>query len=521
MNKRFCVLIVLDLVLLACWGQFPARGEVKLASIFSDHMVLQRDMPVPVWGTADAGEKVTVSIAGQAVVGTADAEGKWQVMLEPQETGDPLTLTATGSNQVSAEDVLVGEVWLCSGQSNMQWTVSNAWNADLEIPKADHSMIRLLTVNTPASQTPLAGFSTKWEVCSPESVKEFSAVGYYFGLELHERIGVPIGLIDNAWGGSACEAWIRRDHLESDPMFKALVEHWQQREEAHQQRMADWEEARKKAKEAGEEEPKRPSSAGHMAGNQRPANLYHGRLMPIMPYAIRGTIWYQGESNAGRAYQYRDLFPLMIRTWRQAWNEQNQSQGDFPFYWVQLADFMREQSQPIESAWAELREAQTMTLDREPNTGQAVIIDVGEGNDIHPRNKIEVARRLARIALAKDYNVKIAHKSPRLEKVDIVDGKAIVTLKDVGKGLRTVDSKNVLGFTIAGEDRQWHQAEAKIVGNNQLEVSSQSEAKPVAVRYAWADNPVANLYTKAGLPVTPFRTDEWEGVTAGKEVRSR
>lgn len=492
-------------------------AEVKLASIFSDHLVLQRDMELPVWGTANVGEEVTVTIADQSHSATADEAGNWRVMLQPLQTGEPLTLTASGTNKVDANDILVGEVWLCSGQSNMQWIVRNSWNADMEIPKANHPQIRLLTVNTPAAQKPLKSFPTKWEICTPKTVKDFSAVGYHFGLELHERLGVPIGLIDNAWGGSACEAWVRRDHLDADPMYEALIKRWKEQESKHEEAMADWKQKRDEAKAAGKKEPKRPNSAGAMAGNKRPANLYHGRLMPIMPYGIRGTIWYQGESNASRAYQYRDLFPLMIRTWRATWNKANPAQGDFPFYWVQLADFMREQPKTIESAWAELREAQTMTLDREPNTGQAVIIDIGEGNDIHPRNKIEVARRLARIALAKDYGIEIAHLSPRFEQIDIKEGKAIVTLKAVGGGLRTVDSRNVEGFTIAGEDKKWHLAKAKILGKNQVEVSSDAEESPVAVRYAWADNPVCNLYTKTGLPVTPFRTDEWKGVTAEKQ----
>jgi sialate O-acetylesterase len=239
--------------------------------------------------------------------------------------------------------------------------------------------------------------------------------------------------------------------------------------------------------------------------------LYHARVEPILPYAIRGCIWYQGESNAGRAYQYREMFPLMIKSWREDWK-----QGDFPFYWVQLADFKDEQPAPGDSDWAELREAQTMTLDKLPNTGQAVIIDVGEGADIHPRNKLDVGRRLARVALARDYGKKVEYKSPRYKSMEAKDGKVVVTFKDVGGGLRTVDSKKVAGFAIAGDDRKWHWAEAKIVKPNQIEVSSPEVKEPVAVRYAWADNPVCNVYSASLLPVTPFRTDDWKGVTEGK-----
>jgi sialate O-acetylesterase len=250
-------------------------------------------------------------------------------------------------------------------------------------------------------------------------------------------------------------------------------------------------------------------------GNHRPANLYHARLEPVMPYAIRGVIWYQGESNAGRAYQYREMFPLMISSWREDWK-----QGDFPFYWVQLADFMAEQQEPGDSAWAELREAQTMTQDKLPNTGQAVIIDLGESSDIHPKQKLEVGRRLARLALARDYGKNVEHKSPRYESMTKQDGKIMLKFKDVGGGLRTVDGDDpkdksiARGFAIAGEDKKWHWAVAKITGKDQVEVSSKEVAKPVAARYAWADNPVCNLYSESLLPVTPFRTDDWDGVTA-------
>jgi sialate O-acetylesterase len=232
-------------------------------------------------------------------------------------------------------------------------------------------------------------------------------------------------------------------------------------------------------------------------------------LGPILGYAIRGAIWYQGESNAGRAYQYREMFPLMIESWREDWG-----QGDFPFYWVQLADFLPEKPEPTESGWAELREAQTMTQDRLPNTGQAVIVDLGEAADIHPRNKLEVAKRLARWALARDYGRDIVCQSPRYDSMDTNDGTITVKFKDAGGGLRSVDAAEVQGFAIAGEDRQWVWAEAKIVAPDQVAVSSKDVAAPVAVRYAWADNPVCNLYNQVGLPVTPFRTDDWPGVTA-------
>jgi sialate O-acetylesterase len=469
-----------------------AYGEVKLPAIFSDHAVLQRDMPVPVWGWAEPGEEVTVSIAGQTHQATADDKGKWRVTLEPLSTGKPLQLIVEGTERVERNDILVGEVWLCSGQSNMEWPISATSNADLEIPAAHHPSIRLVRVKGPGSQTPVEDFEGHWDVCSPDTVKGFSAVGYFFGRELMKHIDVPIGLVDNSWGGSSCEAWIRRDKLEGNPLYEAQLANWD-----------------KLAAEFDEEKAKKENKPNLLVGNHRPANLYHARLGPILGYAIRGAIWYQGESNAGRAYQYREMFPLMIETWREDWG-----QGDFPFYWVQLADFMPEKPEPGHSAWAELREAQTMAQDRLKETGQAVIIDLGEASDIHPRNKLEVGRRLARWALARDYGQDIVCQSPRYESMDAKDGAIVLKFKDVAGRLRTVDAAEVQGFAIAGNDRNWVWAEAKITGPHEVTVSSNSVPEPVAVRYAWADNPVCNLYNQIGLPVTPFRTDDWPGVTA-------
>jgi sialate O-acetylesterase len=467
-----------------------ARADVRLPAIFSDHAVLQREMPVPVWGWADPGEEVTVTIAGQTQRATADEKGKWRVALSPLSVGEPLTMVVKGKNQVERNDILVGEVWLCSGQSNMEFPVAAATDADLEIPVASHPRIRLVRVKGEGSQTPVEDFDGRWEICSPETVKGFSAVGYFFGRELQQHLDVPVGLIDDSWGGSACEAWIRRDRLEGKPLYEALLARWEKLESEYKQT-------------------KDPAKRNQMFGNQRPANLYHARVDPILGYAIRGVIWYQGESNAGRAYQYREMFPLMIQSWREDWD-----QGDFPFYWVQLADYMPEKPESSESGWAELREAQTMTQDRLPKTGQAVIIDLGEAADIHPRNKLEVGKRLARWALARDYGRDLVCQSPRYDSMEVKDGAVVVKFKDVGGKLVTVDAKNVQGFAIAGEDRQWKWAEAKITGPDEITVSSPDVPKPVAVRYAWADNPVCNLYNAVLLPVTPFRTDDWPGVTA-------
>jgi sialate O-acetylesterase len=479
---------VLPCVLLFFLSAF-ARADVKLPAIFSDHAVLQRDMPVPIWGWADAGEEVAVSIAGQTQKTKADENGKWRVTLSPLAVGEPLKLVVEGKNRLERNDILVGEVWLCSGQSNMEMAVQNTTNGDLEIAAANHPRIRLVRVKGKGSQTPVEDFEGAWQVCTPESVAGFSAVGYYFGRELQSHLDVPIGLIDNSWGGSACDAWIRRDRMEGNALYEQQLTTWDKM-------AADF------AKD------KDPKKGEQLVGNQRPANLYNARVMPVLGYAIRGAIWYQGESNAGRAYQYREMFPLMIQTWRDDWK-----QGDFPFYWVQLADFLPEQPLPGDSAWAELREAQTMTQDRLPKTGEAVIIDIGEGADIHPRNKLDVARRLARWALDNDYGREFVHQSPRYASMS-TDGDTItVKFKDAGGGLRTVDTNTVEGFAIAGDDKKWVWAEAKIVAPDQVAVRSPDVAKPVAVRYAWADNPKCNLYNQAGLPLTPFRTDDWPGVT--------
>ncbi len=491
-------------------------AEVKLPALLSDHMVLQRGQTVPIWGWAEPGEKIIVAIAGQTHETQASEQGRWRVDLTPLSVGDPLTLVVEGNNRIERTDILVGEVWLCSGQSNMSWSLGQARDADLHLLTANHPNLRMLTVATPGGQTPLEDFEAAWQTCTPETAKSFSAVGYFFGLQLHETLGVPIGLIDNAWGGSPCEAWVRRDLLEAEPkLYGPLIERWKKTEAAFEtgEPMTKYQEALAKWKQAGEDgkEPGRKpvSPMGVMTGNHRPANLFNARIRPLIPYAIRGAIWYQGESNASRAYQYRDLFPRMIQNWREDWG-----QGDFPFYWVQLADYQPETTNPSESAWAELREAQTKTLDRLPNTGEAVILDLGEGNNIHPTNKLDVSLRLARWALARDYGKKIPYNSPRYESLAQADGKLQVTFKHCGPGLKMHDDFKITGFAVAGEDKKWVWANAKISAPNQVEVWCDDVPAPVAVRYAWATNPVCNLYSKNGLPVTPFRSDDWPGVSA-------
>lgn len=502
-----------------------AQADVKLPAIFSDHMVLQQKQTNRVWGWDAPGTVVKVEFGGQTVSGTADGEGKWGVKLDPvPANAKPQQLSVAGSSVRVIQDVLVGEVWLCSGQSNMGFTVNRAHDADLEMLTSKYPRIRLISVPQVGTQEIQDDFVGQWEACTPETVGSFSAVGFFYGRLLHEMLDVPVGLIDNAWGGSAAEAWVRRDVLEKDKRFADLMAKWKKTEaeftpEAfaklqadHKTKLAAWVEARKVKLKAGEvvtgAAPRAPQNP--MTGQHRPGNLYAGVLHPTIGYGIKGAIWYQGESNSGRAYEYAYLFPLMIQHWREEWK-----QGDFPFYWVQLADYKPEMPEPGDSDWAELREAQTKTMSLLKNTGQAVITDLGEANDIHPLNKRDVAERLARWALVKDYGMKLPFRSPELKDAKFEGGKALLTIDHAPAGLRTVDVDEVRGFAICGEDKKWVWAKASIVGGskrgtNQIEVSSPAVPNPTAVRYGWADNPVCNVYSfDGGLPLTPFRTDDF------------
>ncbi|NDC53721.1 MAG: sialate O-acetylesterase [Planctomycetia bacterium] len=502
-----------------------ARADVALNNMFGDHMVLQQGIQNKVWGKADPGESVTVTLGGQTKTATAGADGAWHVLLDPvMEYGGPHTLVIKGKNTVTFNDVLIGEVWVCAGQSNMQWSVNQANDPDLEKAGAKFPNIRLISVPQVGTQEPQWNFTGKWQACSPETVGEFSAVGFFFGRQLHQTLGVPIGLIDNAWGGSAAEAWVKREKLAAHPTLKAIHERWL-KEEANletakaefEKKLAEWTAAAGKAKAEGKPEP--PGKPQHpdarMTGNSRPGNIHSGVLTPSIGYGIKGAIWYQGESNAGRAYQYRELFPFMIQSWRDEWGL-----GDFPFYWVQLADYKAEKPEPAESDWAELREAQTMTMKKLPNTGEAVIIDSGEGKDIHPKNKQDVAKRLARWALAETYKVPaIPCRSPLYKGMEKQGSKIVLAFDNVeakAGGWRPFDVAEPRGFAIAGADRKFVAAGAKILPDGRIEVWNDAVTEPVAVRYAWADNPVCNMYTAAGLPLTPFRTDDFPGVTADK-----
>jgi len=509
---RFRVLLLLPAALFFACG--TAGADVQLPRIFSDNMLLQRGVEAPIWGKADPGEKVTVTLGDERASATADENGRWMAKLAPLEAGGPFQLTVEGKNTVTLENVLVGEVWVCSGQSNMQFALRQSANADAEIGQANFPKIRLFTVKRTVAETPQDDVVGAWVECSPQTAPDFSAVGYFFGWELHKASGgMPIGLIHTSWGGTASEAWTSLPALEAESEIKPFLDYWKEqvansdaRLAEYEKKMAQWKQAAKNAKVQGKQPPAPPRRPGDLRNNpNRPANLYNAMIAPLVPYAMRGAIWYQGESNASRAYQYRKLFPMMILDWRRAWGE-----SDFPFLFVQLANFRSGWTDP--RAWAELREAQLMSLSL-PNTGMAVAIDIGEAYDIHPKNKQAVGRRLALPALAIAYDQKVVFSGPIYESM-IIEGKSIrLRFKHVGGGL-VAKGGPLKGFVIAGENRRFVRADAKVKGDTVV-VRSDAIKHPVAVRYAWWDDPAGcNLYNVEGLPASPFRTDTWPGVTA-------
>jgi len=508
-------MIALMAAVWCCLAALPALAEVKLPAVLGDNMVLQQGMKVPVWGTADPGEEVTVTCHGQRVSGKADAQGKWMVHLEPLTANTEGTdLTVAGQDTITLRNVLVGEVWVGSGQSNMEFPVAASRDAEPEIAAANYPSIRLFTVEKAVADRPLDDCKGAWAPCSPQTVGDFSAVAYFFGRELHRRLGVPVGLIDSSWGGTPAESWTSRGTLVSHPNLKYMVDNWDNLAadypralEEYNKQLKAWEQAAADAQAKGEAAPAKPNEPANPANPWRPASLYNGMIAPLLPYAIRGAIWYQGESNAGRAYQYRELFPTMIRDWRQSWQE-----GDFPFLFVQLANFMAAQPNPGDSAWAELREAQSMTL-RLANTGMAVIIDIGDAVDIHPRNKQDVGYRLALWPLALVHGERIEYSGPLYESMSVEGERIRLRFTHVDGGLVARSGPPLKGFAIAGEDRRFVWANAQIEGDTVV-VWSDQVASPAAVRYAWADNPICNLYNRDRLPASPFRTDDWPGVTA-------
>ncbi|MFG0328401.1 MAG: sialate O-acetylesterase [Phycisphaerales bacterium] len=481
-NRCFRTLSAASLVVVVSFS-FVSNAEVRLPAIFGDHMVLQADEPLPVWGWADPGESIMVAIGGQTKQAKADERGAWRVTLDPIEAGERLQLIVRGDasdgEPIMLTDILVGEVWICSGQSNMEWPLRATEDAESAIAEAHEPELRLFVVTNRTAATPQEDVEGRWVSCNPQTVADFSAVGYYFGRMLSHDLDRPVGLIDSTWGGTPAEAWTSREKLETVDAAAALLARWDDTEEGWPQ--------------------------------HRPASLYNAMIDPLAPFAIAGAIWYQGESNATRAEQYGSLFPAMIHDWRERWG-----QGDFPFGFVQLANFKQRAEAPGDSDWAELREAQLMTLESTPNSGMAVIIDIGDASDIHPRNKKDVGERLAKWALATAYDRDIAYSGPIYTSMRR-DGQSIILEFDhVGDGLVSRGDDGALdGFAVAGSDRRFVWADARIEGDTVV-VSSPEVSDPVAVRYGWADNPVCTLYNEAGFPASPFRTDDWPGVTDGR-----
>ncbi len=488
-----------------------ASADVSLPHIFGDHMVLQRQKPVVVWGRADAGEKVAVQL-GQAIASTdANTDGAWKVRLPALEvSAKPLTMIVKGANTITVKDILVGEVWLCSGQSNMEWSLGGAETGPQEIPKANFPAFRLFKINARPSPYPVRDVDADWRVCQPNNVSDFSAVGYFFGKYLHRKLDVPIGMVEAAWGGTRIEPWTPREGFAAQKSLSDIVKRIDQAETTYRKQLPEkikaiktWIQKTEEALENSQPPPRQPDwprhpiySSGHPT---QPTCLYNSRIFPIVPFSLRGAIWYQGESNMGEGMLYYEKKKALINGWRTAWNDPKLS-----FYYVQLAPFRSYAADTLPFLW----EAQTKTL-TVPHTGMAVITDIGNVNDIHPRNKRDVGKRLALWALAKNYGQdNLVYSGPLYKDMQVNGGKIVISFDHTGDGLTTSDGKAPDWFEIAGNDKKFYPAAAKIVGNT-IEVSSDKVPSPVAVRFAWDNIAEPNLQNKNGLPASSFRTDTW------------
>jgi sialate O-acetylesterase len=474
-----------------------APASVRLAGVFGDHMVLQRGVRLPVWGSADPGEEIAVSVAGRSASTTAGGDGRWRAELDPiaDASSAPLEMTIRGNNTITLHDVLVGEVWLASGQSNMEYSLKGALNARQEVPRANHPQIRLADVGNHALLEPARDRELKWVACTPESASHFSAVAYFFARDLQEALHEPVGIIGAYVSGTTAQAWTPAEALRSSWVLAKYAA-----------ALSAAEASDKSA--AGATRPAKISAAV-------PSSLYNGMIAPLIPCRITGVIWYQGESNVNDQEAYRTLFPAMISGWRKAWGE-----GDFPFIFVQLPGFGRRWLPDKGASWALMREAQTLAL-KLPNTAMAVTLDlVPKRALLHPKNKSGVGARLALAARGLAYGQDVADRSPSLDSFKIEGGKVRIRFRDAGGGMiagtppeenlhpSTTRPEKILGFTIAGADRKFVPAEAKAQADSVLVWNDQVPA-PAAVRYGWKNNPDVNLYSEDGLPAAPFRTDDW------------
>jgi len=513
----------LSLVPFVLCAWVPARGEIAFATVFTDHAVLQRGVPIPVWGRAQPGEHISVAFHGVTGDTVTTVAGTWQVKLpalSASSTGEDLTVSAAGEAPVVLHDVVVGEVWLCSGQSNMEFQVNNprslvfrVQNAQAEVAAADFPLIRQYTTDRVVSNDPSVTTRGSWEVCSPKTAGMFTAAGYFFARDIYRRLGVPIGIIDSTWGGTAIESWMSREALAGDPAFAVVNQRWEEMEAKYpalkpeyDTKLAAWN-AESKAQEAAggkaqlddwrSHHPAPRLPPGARTGDQwMPSGLFNGMIYPLIPYGIRGFLWYQGEANASwtHAKEYHRLFAAMITQWRADFG-----QGDLPFYWVQLASYANS------GAWPYLREAQQQTLSL-PATGQALAIDIGELGNIHPRNKQEVGRRLALLAAHRVYGISVADSGPMFAGA-VRDGAAMrVRFTTVAEGLRS--DQPVATCELAGADHKFYPAAAQIEGDTLVVRSAQVPA-PIAVRYAFKPFAEGHLANSAGLPAAPFRSDSW------------
>lgn len=524
---KYLVLSVLALLTI------QTQAEVKLPSVFSDGMVLQQQQLVRIWGTADSGEEVKVSFGEQTHTIVTDASNHWAVTLNPMNANaQPSELVVIGKNTITVKNILVGEVWVCSGQSNMQWPVKQAANPEAEIAAANLPQVRMFSVERSPSLTTQTDCKGVWKEAVPAHVGDFSAVGYFFGRHLHNVLKVPVGLIHTSWGGTRIEAWTSHDALAERPCAAEMLADWAdytdkwdatKENEAFEKRKADWEAQvkkvdaenatlpaeQKKPRPHAPRPPDDPSKTQH-----RPSVLFNGMIAPIIPYGIKGAIWYQGESNQKRAFQYQELLPTMINDWRKLWSD------PFSFYIVQLASFGNgkpiTKDPGVPDTWVELQEAQTLTAQTLDKCGIAITNDLGEFNDVHPKNKQEVGRRLALWALTKDYGRTGSEYCGPLYQSSVIQADKIrVQFSHTGSGLKTRDGGELRHFQIAGADQKWVWAQAKIEGA-EVVVWSDDVPQPVGVRYAWASWPEgANLMNAEGLPASAFRTDDFLPSTLG------
>ncbi len=492
-----------------------ARADVTFAPLFRDGAVLQQGKPVPVWGRAATGEKITVTFGGQTMGATAGADGRWTVVLAPLAASAlGADLVARGQNTVTVHDVVVGEVWLCSGQSNMEWPVERAQDAAQEIAAARYPLIRQIQIEQTVADTPRDTVGGEWQAASPATVGKFTAVGYFFARDLFQKLGVPIGIVHCSWGGTPIESWLSPAALASNPAFQVIGERWRKNlaeypagQAAYDAALAGWTKADAAAQAQGavahaaflkrQPRPRTPHGPGD---SWTPTGPFNGMISPLLPYALRGVLWYQGESNSERPSEYRALFVALITSWRAHFG-----QGDFPFYWVSLANY-KMPGDATGAAFAYLREAQAQVLAL-PNTGQVLAIDIGNSDSIHPTNKQEVGRRLALIAKARTYHIPCDWSGPVFAGATPERNAMRVHFAHDEGGLVAHD-RPVQSLEVAGADRKFHPAQGRIEGAA-LVVSAREVSAPVAVRYAWKNAPEANLFNGAGLPAAPFRSDNW------------